>query len=201
MQVTATAHLTPRMRRITLPGPSLVGLVVGPAQDVELILGDGAGHRLKRRYTVRSARPDLGEIDIDALVHPDGPGGRWAAEVAISDRVEFIGPRGHLEVRPADWHLFLGDEAALPAIASLLDALPVAELAIVLAEVSSSEDEVAIGVGHERLQLCWLHRAGARPGSPDLFRTALAALATPSGTGQAYLLGESRAVHPRLVRS
>ena len=121
--VTAVGDLTPRMRRITVAGPSLVGLPSTPAQDVELVLPDGAGRRVKRRYTIRSARPDAGELDIDALVHPHGPGGQWAGTVEVGDSVELFGPRGHLELRPAAWHLFVGDEAGLPAIAALLEVL------------------------------------------------------------------------------
>src|ERR1700722_7655977 len=72
--VTAVATLTPRMRRITLAADSLVGRVSAPAQDIEEVLPDGAGRRLKRHYTIRRVRPDLGELDIDALLHPHGPG-------------------------------------------------------------------------------------------------------------------------------
>ncbi|MGD0558312.1 MAG: hypothetical protein ABSA93_25450 [Streptosporangiaceae bacterium] len=37
---------------------------------------------------------------------------------------EVVGPRGKLELRPAAHHLFVGDEASLPAIAALSEALP-----------------------------------------------------------------------------
>jgi NADPH-dependent ferric siderophore reductase len=192
--VTAVTDLTPRMRRVTLTGPSLVGIAVEPAQDVELILADGTGHRLKRRYTIRTARPAAGEVDIDALVHAHGPGGRWAAGVVAGDTIEFLGPRGHLELRPAAWHLFVGDEAALPAFAALVEALPPDQQAIVLAEVGSATDELPIQRHAGELTVIWLHRDGTAAGRPDLLAAALTKLATPAGAGQAYLLGESRAV-------
>ena len=194
--VTAVADLTPRMRRITVAGTTLLGLVVTPAQDVELILADDGGHQLKRRYTIRSARPELGEFDIDALRHEHGPGGRWAARVAVGDRLELLGPRGRLEVRDADWHLFLGDEAALPAIAALVEAIPPTQPAIVLAEVAGAADELPIVRADGQLDLRWLHRDGHRVGSSDLFVRALTTLVPtwPSGSPQAYVLGESRAV-------
>jgi NADPH-dependent ferric siderophore reductase len=191
--VTAAAPITPRMRRITLRASSLVGLTTTPAQDVELILADGSGHRAKRRYTIRYARPELGEIDIDALVHPHGIGGRWAESAAVGDELELLGPRGHLELRPADWHLFVGDEAGLPAIASLIEALD--EPATVLAEVGDRSDEIELGGA----DVTWLyrndelHRNNEPPGGSALFANALASIA-PRSNGRAYLLGESRAM-------
>jgi NADPH-dependent ferric siderophore reductase len=188
--VTAVAPVTPRMRRITLRAPSLVGLTTTPAQDVELILADGTGHRAKRRYTIRNARPGLGEIDIDALVHPHGIGGRWAESAAVGDEFDLLGPRGHLELRPADWHLFVGDEAGLPAIAALLEALD--EPATVLAEVGDRSDEIELGRA-DGADVTWLHRGDEPPGGSAMFATALAAI-SPRSNGRAYLLGESRAM-------
>jgi NADPH-dependent ferric siderophore reductase len=190
--VSSVLDLTPRMRRITVTGPSLLGMSVAPAQDIELILLDPSGHRVKRRYTVRAARPTSGEFDIDALVHEHGPGGRWAAAAAPGDAVEFLGPRGHLEIRPAGWHLFLGDEAALPAIASLVQALPATEPAFVLAEVATPADEVPIEREAGHLDLRWLHRGVAPAGSPELLSAAVRELIPPTGPGQAYILAESR---------
>ena len=183
--------LTPRMRRITLAGPSLLGLTPTPAQDIELILTDDSGRRVKRRYTIRRARPDVGEFDVDALLHDHGPGGRWATSVHPGEDVEFLGPRGKLELRPSDWNLFIADEAGLPAIAALIEASGVPSVAIV--EVGDASDELDIAA----TTMIWRHRGEHPAGTPDLIATALASLADvhpPAGVGQAYLLGESRAV-------
>jgi NADPH-dependent ferric siderophore reductase len=56
--------LTAHMSRLTLAGESLFGLRSLPAQDVEILLRNGFRPALKRRYTIRNARPDLGEIDL-----------------------------------------------------------------------------------------------------------------------------------------
>jgi NADPH-dependent ferric siderophore reductase len=203
VRVTAVLELTPRMRRVTVAGPSLTGLVVAPAQDIEVVLPDGSGHRVKRRYTIRSARPDAGEIDIDVLVHPHGPGGRWADAVAAGDDLSFFGPRGHLEVLPADWHLFIGDEAGVPAIAAVIEALPAGEAALVLAEVGDESDELPWTRAAGDLAVTWLHRGDTSPGTSDLFASAVGALAMPVGSARAYLLGESRAMvglRPALAR-
>jgi NADPH-dependent ferric siderophore reductase len=188
-RVSQVVELTPRMRRVTLVGESLQGLATRPAQDVELILSEPSGRRVKRRYTIRAARPDVGEIDLDALVHGHGPGSSWAATAAPGDEVSFLGPRGKLELRPAAWHLFIGDEAALPAFASFIEGLPEGERALAVVEVGGAEDEIDIGT-----DVRWVHRGDTPPGSPDLLTAAVRSLRVPAGTGRAYLLGESRAV-------
>jgi NADPH-dependent ferric siderophore reductase len=191
--VTGVVTLTPRLRRITVRGPSLIGLAVTPAQDVEVVLPDGMGHKVKRRYTIRYARPEVGEVDIDALIHPHGPGGRWAGAVAAGDEIEFYGPRGHLELRPAQWHLFIGDEAGLPAIAALVEALgALGSSATVLAEVTGTTDEID-ELNRGPATVTWLHRGDQAPGEATRFVDALVALA-PRADGRAYLLGESRAM-------
>ncbi|MBV9592269.1 MAG: siderophore-interacting protein [Actinobacteria bacterium] len=189
-EVTRAVGLTSRMRRITLAGPTLVGLAPSPAQDIEIILGDEAGRRVKRRYTIRRARPESGQFDVDALVHPHGPGGRWAASVQPGDQVEFLGPRGRLELREAGWHLFVADEAGLPAVAALCEALGPGARTVGLIEVGDQHDEIELGV----TSLRWLHRGKDEPGRPDRFAAALSAMTSLAPDGQAYLLGESRVV-------
>lgn len=194
--VAATQRLTPRMRRVTLRVPSLQP--PRPAQDVELVLRDDAGRRVKRRYTIRHHRADVGEIDIDALLHGQGPGAVWAAGAQPGDEIEFFGPRGRLEVRAADWHLFVGDESALPAFAALAEAVEESgSAAFALIEVGDASDELPV-----RAEVRWLHRGGAvAAGTPGLLGPAVDEFSTPGGSGHAYLLGESRvvaALRPRL---
>jgi len=104
-QVLAGRDLTPRMRRVTVRSEAMLGVELRPAQDVELHLVDGAGRRVKRRYTIRAARPETGELDLDVLLHGDWPGSQWGRTAAPGDPVSFQGPRGKLELRPAAWHL------------------------------------------------------------------------------------------------
>lgn len=194
--VTATQQLTPRMRRITLRVPTLQP--PRPAQDVELVLLDATRRRVKRRYTIRRHRGDVGEIDIDALLHGQGPGALWAAEAQAGDQIDFFGPRGRLEVRAVDWHLFIGDESALPAFAALAEAVDASGgAAYALIEVGDASDELPV-----RADVRWLHRGSAvAAGTPDLLRKAIDGFSNPGGTGQAYLLAESRVVatlRPRL---
>jgi NADPH-dependent ferric siderophore reductase len=182
------------MRRVTLTGPTLEGMQTRPGQDVEIILTAGSGRRVKRRYTIRRARPEVAEIDVDVLVHGRGPGSSWAATAAPGDAAEFLGPRGKLELRPADWHLFVGDEAAIPAFASFIEALAPAEIAIVLVEVGDASDELPFARAAGEVSVQWIHRQGAAAGGAGLLAVAVASVGVPPGAGRAYLLGESRAV-------
>ena len=145
--VRARLALTSRTLRLTLAGQSLVGLRSLPAQDVEVLLTDGSLPPLKRRYTIRNARPASGEIDLDVVIHElGGPGSLWAEGAEVGSTIEFIGPCGKLELRPADWHLFVGDESSLPAIAALCEALPRHEARTAVAQVASDADRMPIAV-------------------------------------------------------
>jgi NADPH-dependent ferric siderophore reductase len=187
-RVVATAELTPRMRRVSVQADSMREVELRPAQDVELLLREPTGRRVKRRYTIRRARPELGELDLDVLLHGTGPGSSWGATAAVGDEVEFMGPRGKLHLAPADWHLLVGDESALPAIAAICAALPASEPAIALVEVGDASDELPI----EPAEVHWLYRATAAPGTPDRLTAAAETLTLPAGVGHGYLMGETR---------
>jgi NADPH-dependent ferric siderophore reductase len=123
------------------------------------------------------------------LLHGHGPGSSWGQHAAPGDPVEFVGPRGKLELTPAGWHLMVGDEAALPAFSALCAALPAHESAIVVVEVGDPSDELPIGA-----DVRWVHRGSAPAGGSQLLAGAVQALTLPAGTGHGYLLGETRAM-------
>ena len=82
-------------------------------------------------YTVRHHRPDAAELDIDIVRHAheghEGKVGRWLKHAKPGDPVALWGPRMAYSPPPATQRqLLLGDETALPAIASILDAGPIA---------------------------------------------------------------------------
>jgi NADPH-dependent ferric siderophore reductase len=186
--ITAVRALTPRMRRITVRSDAAVGLAVRPAQDIELLLREASGRRVKRRYTIRHARPETGELDLDVLLHGDGPGSSWGADARAGDPVEYQGPRGKLELRSAACHVLIGDESALPAIAAISEALPPGERAVALIEVEDATDELPL-----EAEVRWIHRGSAPAGSPELLAAALADTEVPDAA-RGYLMGESRAM-------
>lgn len=185
--VTSVERLTARMTRVTAAADSLVGVDMGPAQDIELFLDD-AGRRVKRRYTIRRARPATGEIDVDVFLHGHGPGSRWADEALPGSAVEFVGPRGKLELRPADWHLLIGDEASLPAVTALVEALGPEADTYAFIEVADAFDQLPLPARTPR----WLHRGERPAGTPHLLERELDAFTPPQGLGRAYVLTESR---------
>ncbi|WP_160161447.1 siderophore-interacting protein [Embleya hyalina] len=188
-------HLTPRTVRLTLGGPGLIGLTPRPAQDIEVLLADAHGNRVKRHYTIRHARPRVGEWDIDAVLHTGGgPGSTWAASAEPGSPVEFVGPRGKLELRPADGHLFIGDETSLPAIAALTEALPADQDATAVVETESPADRLPIAAG----RVHWLERGGHPAGDPQALLAPVAREIRAGRFEQVYILAEAHAV--RAVR-
>jgi NADPH-dependent ferric siderophore reductase len=188
-RVLAAAALTPRMRRVTVQCDAMVGVAIRPAQDVELHLREAGGRRVKRRYTIRRALPESGEFELDVVLHGAGPGAAWGASAAPGDTVDFQGPRGKLELRPAAWHLLCGDESALPAIAAISEALPAGQAAVAVIEVQDAAEQLPVPA-----DVHWVHRGSHPPGTPDLLLPATAALAVPNPEARAYLLGETRSM-------
>ena len=187
--VVGARTLTPRMRRVTIRSEAVVGLAIRPAQDVELHLSDVTGRRVKRRYTIRQARPEAGEFDLDVLLHGDGPGSTWGATAMPGDHVSFQGPRGKLELRPAAWHLLIGDESALPAIAAITEQV---EPAVAVIEVAGDADELPLPAG---VDAHWVHRGDSAAGSADFLLPVVQALDLGSATdARAYLMGETRSM-------
>ena len=194
LEVVATEPVTPAMRRLRLRGDGLAALVVEPGQDFMVAVpADGQQH-FRRRYTVRRLDRSTGTVDLDIVLHGDGPGARWAAAVQPGDRVEAIGPRGKITVvDEADWHLFAGDESAVPATFAMVEALPASATAVVVLEVAGPEEEQPVSSAAD-LSLQWLHRDGTDPGHGTGLVDAVRAVDLPPGRGHCYLAGELRTV-------
>ncbi|KON72775.1 hypothetical protein M768_19480 [Cellulosimicrobium cellulans F16] len=156
VEVARVVDVTPRMRRVTLVGPELGaferdGLPM-PAFDapwfddhVKIVLAaDGdlaaalpvqrahgidwppAPNRQGRDYTPRRWDAVSGELDLDLVLHGDGPAAAWAQSARPGSELWFVGPKAST-VWPddVDWALLAGDETALPAIGRFLDERPV----------------------------------------------------------------------------
>ena len=178
----------------SLPLPDLSVLDAGWYQDWLKLDPDTRG--CMRTYTVRNARCTGAEpeIDVDFVLHFDedgkgGPASSWAAAAKPGDRVCIIGPNvahcvtaeayGGIEWRPgmARHVLLAGDETAVPAITSILEALPEDVTGHALMEIPASGDrqEVRTPSG---VQIIWLAR-GARPHGELLDAAVRQAVALP----------------------
>ena len=145
-----------------------------------------------RTYTVRAVDTDARELTIDFVVHGDeGVAGPWAAQAQPGDVLHLTGPGGAYSPRAdADWHVLIGDEAALPAIGSALEAIPAGVRARAFIEVDGPAEEQPIESPGD-VEITWLHRNGAGAGSTDLLADAVRALEWPGGTVQVFMHGEA----------
>jgi NADPH-dependent ferric siderophore reductase len=143
-----------------------------------------------RTYTVRAWDPDSRELTLDFVVHGDeGLAGPWAARAVPGDVVYLLGPGGgYAPDAAADWHLLVGDESALPAIATALEALPDGVLAHVLIEVDGPEDEQKLGSAADA-RIVWIYRNSRRVGEGLV--EAVRALEFPDGNVHAFVHGEA----------
>ncbi len=87
-----------------------------------------------RTYTVIDPDPVTGTLAIDFVVHgAEGIAGPWASTALPGDSIAVRGPSGAYAPDPtADWHLFAGDEAAIPAIRQSLARRPGARVGCTL---------------------------------------------------------------------
>ena len=70
---------------------------------------------------------------MDVSLHGAGPGTVVEGAATAGDRIDAIGPRGKITLRPnADWHLFVVDETGLPGALAMVEALPAGPRASVL---------------------------------------------------------------------
>lgn len=143
-----------------------------------------------RTYTVRSWDPAASELVIDFVHHGDkGLAGPWAAKARPGDEVMFLGPGGgYAPDAEANWHLLVGDESALPAIAASLERLPAGATAKVFVEVSGPDEEQKLETSGDA-EIVYLHRNGG--GYGETLVEAVRALDFPDGTVHAFVHGEA----------
>ncbi|MFF2008003.1 siderophore-interacting protein [Streptomyces sp. NPDC058195] len=151
----------------------------------------GPERPLMRSFTVRGHDRAAGVMTVDFVLHgDDGPAARFGREARPGDVLGMVGPSS-LYARPlpaADWLLLAGDEAALPALGTLLESLPAGARALVWAEVADAAEERPLPSAAE-VAVHWVHRN--RGGAlPDAVRAAR----LPEGAGAAWLAGEAGAV-------
>jgi NADPH-dependent ferric siderophore reductase len=210
-EVVRTTRLTPHLVRVVLGGDGLAGFPAGeftdhyvkllfrPADapydvpfDVEQVRAELPPETwpVTRTYTVRAWDAEAGELTIDFVHHGDhGLAGPWAAAARPGDLIQLFGPGGAYAPSPdADWHLLVGDDSALPAIAASLGRLPAGRPARVFVEVPGVEDEQELTVGGD-VELVWVHREHREPGTALL--AAVLAADLPTGAVHAFVHGEA----------
>jgi NADPH-dependent ferric siderophore reductase len=144
-----------------------------------------------RTYTVRWVDTAAGELAIDFVVHGDeGLAGPWAAAAEPGDNLIFTGPGGGYNPDPdADWYLLAGDEAALPAVAAVIESLPAHARGLAFLEVATDADvqEIAAPPG---LELVWLQRGDIPAGESSQLVDAVRNADWPDGRVNVFAHGE-----------
>ena len=213
--VTEVTAVTPYLTRIALggdalanfrwpgPGSHLKLFLPEPGQrDVELPPADEQGLMINvpgqprpttRTFTPRRWDNASGQLDLEFVLHGHGPASQWAAQAEPGDQVAVSQPRSTFEVLPdTRWLLIAGDESALPAIATMLEAIGPDVTVHVLAEIEDAGHQVTLP---ERAgtTIEWLTRAaGQKPGGA--LAAAVAAWVPPApddGPGQVWAACEA----------
>jgi NADPH-dependent ferric siderophore reductase len=193
---------TPGCVRVTLTGEELRGYEMrGPAAHIKVLFGkpgqDGPilpewgpeGPMLSeaeqmppsRTYTPRSYDAAKRELVVEFMLHGEGLASTWAATAKPGDVLAVTLPGGPYTVEPADWYFIGGDDSALPAIETILEALPDGAQAHVFVEVGSAQDERRLVA----TDVTWLQRNGAEPGRA--LEQAVRRFEAPSGEGRVWI--------------
>jgi NADPH-dependent ferric siderophore reductase len=214
LQVRDVSRLTPKMVRVVVGGEQLAGFASAAHDDhVKLffphpgddrpvlpvptpngpVYPEGAVRPVARDYTPRGYDAVANALTLDFVLHSEGPATTWAAQARPGQFLGVGGPRGSFVVPDDfDWYLFVGDEAALPAIGRRLEELPAGTRAIAVIEIADAAEEQPLD-SRARAEIHWLHRQGAVAGHHALLQKALAELKLPAGEGYAWVAAEASA--------
>jgi NADPH-dependent ferric siderophore reductase len=152
---------------------------------------DGQPQADSRDYTPRRYDPATNTLDIEFVIHDAGPATRWAMQAQPGQPLSIGGPRGSFVIpNNYDWHLLIGDDTALPAIARRLAELPAGARVVVLAEVDGLPDQIAFTSAAD-VTVTWAHRDGVEAGASDVLARTLKTMTLPKGDYYAWVAAES----------
>ena len=198
MTVLSKRAVTERMTRVTFFVADVNELDWKRGQDLVLEM-PVCGGIARRHYTIRDIDTAKRTLTIDFVQHGSSPAGEWVRNATEGSVLEAAGPRGHTYVRPADWHLFVGDETCIPGIAAMLEGLPPNTPAFAFIEIADDAERASAPTD---ARIVWLSRNGTPPGPGRILYDAVEAFALPPGRGHAYVIGETsnvRAIRQRLI--
>lgn len=196
VEVTAVSRLTPRLVAVHLGGADLTRFgAAAPTSHIKVFLPlpgqdapalpvltpegrvwpDDAPRPSVRTYTPRSYDPRSDTLEVQFALHGPGPAAEWAQRAQAGDKLAIGGPGGRFSAdlsAPRWW--IAGDESALPAVGTLLEALPGSATAEVHLEVDGPQDELPLKSPADAT-VTWHHRR--RPGAwgDELWEAAVGA--------------------------
>lgn len=188
--------VTPHMRRVTIASAALEAFPADrPGQWVKVFVPTPSSDRPSgRAYTIRAFRETDAEMDIDFVLHGDGPCSLWAAQAQPADVIQIAGPRGGFRLDPELRHLLIGgDETALPAIGAILEALPAGVKVEAFIEIPEAED-AQILPSRAEVSLTWLPRHGLPAGIGTALQDAMTAASLPRHDSEVWVAAEAGTV-------
>jgi NADPH-dependent ferric siderophore reductase len=212
MRVARSEWLAPHMIRLVLEGGSFTdngftdkyvkllflkpGVTYPEPLDMDVVRTEYPREQwpTSRTYTVRYYDSVTGELALDFVTHgDDGIAAPWAQSARPGDEIIVRGPGGaYSPSQTADWHLMVGDESALPAIAAALEALPAGVPARVFILVED-ESEVQKLSSPAEVETTWLYRADfeSAAAAGDALVEAVRTLTFREGVVHAFVHGEA----------
>lgn len=140
-----------------------------------------------RDYTPRRYDAEKGELDIDFVLHGDGPAATWASQAQPGDYLHIAGPRGSLIVPDVFEHyLLIGDESALPAIARRLEELPAGRRVQAIIEVEDDTERQPLKT-QTQLDCRWVRRSAG-----ESLLEAAQQVELPAGTRYVWIACEAK---------
>ncbi len=201
VEVKRVRRLTPRMVRVTFGGDALADFAwTGPASHVKLIFAQDGAPDVNARPTMRTYTPRRfdrasREIEVDFVIHGEGPACAWAQQATVGQALTVAGPgRSYSVDASADWYLLAGDDTAIAAVSTILESLPPAVPAIVLLEVVDDAERHVIDARTERTEIRWLTRGPDPRNAGRRLEAAVRAIELPPGSGRIYVACESDAM-------
>ncbi|BBQ02198.1 siderophore-interacting protein (plasmid) [Burkholderia sp. SFA1] len=211
LQVTRVQALNPHLVRVTFTGDDLDDFVSASFDDHVKLFFPAPGEAMPalpqagpngpefdpskprpiaRDFTPRRFDRAARELDIEFALHEAGPATAWAAQAAPGQQLGIGGPRGSFVIPTQfDWHLLIGDETALPAIARRLEELPEGTRVAALIEAADPSARIEFATRAD-LYVQWRYRnESEHPGGALLL--ALRETYLPDGDGYVWAAGEA----------
>ena len=145
---------------------------------------------IARDFTPRRFDRSARELDIEFALHEAGPATAWAAQAAPGQCLGIGGPRGSFVIpMQYDWHLMIGDETALPAIARRLEELPEGTRVATVIEVADQSARIEFDTRADLYTQWRFRNESEHPGGALLL--ALRETYVPEGEGYVWAAGEA----------
>ena len=177
VEVVSVSKLTPRLVSVLVRGDALDGFrIEAPTAHVKVFLpADGQDDPAVRTYTPVRFDEASKTLELQFVLHGAGPASEWAERAAPGDKLEVAGPGGRFVLDETATHWWLAaDESAIPAVATLLEALPATATADVHIEVADAADEIVFD-SPAKTTVSWHHRRSPGAFGAELDEAARAA--------------------------